>query len=104
MELHPIEAGVLRPNRVWLSLAEVAGGPLTRMRRAMAQHRVTVQISDDLPLVPADYVQLDQVFTDLISNSLKYAPPGSAIIRSVVHSAFWVSRMASSGTSRTLST
>ncbi|MEO6624231.1 MAG: sensor histidine kinase, partial [Burkholderiaceae bacterium] len=32
-----------------------------------------------LPLAPADYVQLDQVFTNLISNSLKYAPAGSTI-------------------------
>jgi two-component system sensor histidine kinase KdpD len=79
LDMSRIEAGVLKPNRAWLSLAEVAGGPLTRMRRAMAQHRVVVQISDDLPLVPADYVQLDQVFTNLISNSLKYAPAGSAI-------------------------
>ncbi len=79
LDMSRIEAGVLKPNRAWLSLAEVAGGPLTRMRRAMAQHRVVVQISDDLPLAPADYVQLDQVFTNLISNSLKYAPPGSTI-------------------------
>ncbi|MEP7356092.1 MAG: ATP-binding protein [Anaerolineales bacterium] len=79
LDMSRIEAGALKPNRVWLSLAEVAGGPLTRMRRALAQHRVAVQISDDLPLVPADYVQLDQVFTNLISNALKYAPAGSTI-------------------------
>jgi two-component system, OmpR family, sensor histidine kinase KdpD len=79
LDMSRIEAGVLKPNRVLLSLAEVAGGPLTRMRRAMAQHRMVVQISEDLPLVPADHVQLDQVFTNLISNSLKYAPAGSTI-------------------------
>ena len=79
LDMSRIEAGVLKPNRVWLSLAEVAGGTLTRMRRALEQHRVVVDISDDLPLAPADYVQLEQVFTNLISNSLKYGPPGSTI-------------------------
>ncbi len=79
LDMSRIEAGVLKPQRAWLSLAEVVGGTLVRMRHASEQHRVVVNISDDLPLVPADHVQLDQVFTNLISNSLKYAPSGSTI-------------------------
>ena len=34
---------------------------------------------DDLPLVPTDYVMIEQVFTNLLSNSAKYAPPGTEI-------------------------
>jgi two-component system sensor histidine kinase KdpD len=79
LDMSRIEAGVLKPQRAWLSLAEVVGGTLARLRHATEQHRVVVEISDDLPLVPADHVQLDQVFTNLISNSLKYAPAGSTI-------------------------
>ncbi len=79
LDMSRIEAGVLRPNRQWLSLSEVVGGTLARLRRATASHRVRVHVSDDLPLVPADPVQLDQVFTNLIDNSCKYAPPGSTI-------------------------
>ena len=79
LDMSRIEAGALKPQRAWLSLAEVVGGTLARMRRASEQHQVVVDISDDLPLVPIDHVQLDQVFTNLISNSLKYAPAGSTI-------------------------
>ena len=79
LDMSRIEAGVLKPQRAWLSLSEVVGGTLVRMRRSSEQHRVVVNISDELPLVPADYVQLDQVFTNLISNALKYAPTGSTI-------------------------
>lgn len=79
LDMSRIEAGALKPQRAWLSLAEVVGGTLARLRRASELHRVVVDISDDLPLVPADHVQLDQVFTNLISNSLKYAPAGSTI-------------------------
>jgi two-component system sensor histidine kinase KdpD len=34
---------------------------------------------EELPLVPVDYVQIEQVFTNLISNCLKYAPPHTRI-------------------------
>jgi len=38
-----------------------------------------MDISDDLPLVNVDFVQMQQVFTNLLTNSLKYSPPGSTI-------------------------
>ena len=38
-----------------------------------------IDIPDDLPLVWVDYVRLQQVFTNLISNSLKYAPAETVI-------------------------
>jgi len=79
LDMSRIETGALNPKRAWLSLAEVAGGTVARMRRASEQHQVAMDISDELPLVPADHVQLDQVFTNLISNSLKYAPAGTTI-------------------------
>ncbi|MCC7358265.1 MAG: DUF4118 domain-containing protein [Anaerolineales bacterium] len=79
LDMSRIEAGALKPNRQWLSLAEVVGGTLQRLRRVTAQHTLRVDVSDDLPPVPADYGQLDQVLTNLLSNSLKYAPSGSTI-------------------------
>jgi two-component system sensor histidine kinase KdpD len=79
LDMSRIEAGALKPNREWLSLAEVAGGTLARMRLALAGHQLAVDVPDELPLVPADYGQLDQVLTNLLSNSLKYAPAGTTI-------------------------
>jgi two-component system sensor histidine kinase KdpD len=79
LDMSRIEAGALRPDRQWLNLAEVVGGTVSRMRLALAAHRLEIDVPDELPLVPADYGQLDQVFTNLLSNALKYAPPGTAI-------------------------
>jgi two-component system, OmpR family, sensor histidine kinase KdpD len=79
LDMSRLEAGVLKPHRQWLSLAEVVGGTLVRLRHATQTHTLAVDVPDELPLVPADHVQLDQVFTNLIENSLKYAPPGSTI-------------------------
>ena len=79
LDMSRIESGALKPQRAWLSLAEVVGGTAVRMRHASERHRLVINISDELPLAPVDPVQLDQVFTNLISNSLKYAPAGSTI-------------------------
>jgi two-component system sensor histidine kinase KdpD len=38
-----------------------------------------IDVPDDLPLVPVDYVQMEQVFANLISNSVKYAPANTLI-------------------------
>jgi two-component system sensor histidine kinase KdpD len=79
LDMSRIEAGAMKPRRAWLSLAEVAGGTLARMRRALEGHRLVVDVPEELPLAPADHGQLDQVLTNLLSNSLKYAPAGTTI-------------------------
>jgi two-component system sensor histidine kinase KdpD len=43
------------------------------------EHKLEIDIPDDLPLAPVDYVQMEQVFTNLLSNSLKYAPMNTMI-------------------------
>jgi two-component system sensor histidine kinase KdpD len=79
LDMSRIESGALKPKREWNILPEIVGGVLARMRRQTSEHRLEVNVPEDLPLVPVDYVQLEQVFTNLISNGLKYAPAQSVI-------------------------
>ena len=79
LEMSRIEAGALKPQRQWCVLADILNQTLRRLQRASASHTFQVDVSEDLPLVPVDEAQIGQVFSNLISNSLKYAPPGSAI-------------------------
>ncbi len=79
LDMSRIEAGALKPNRKWNALAEIVSGVVTRMRQAAQQHRLEINVSEDLPLVPVDYVEMEQVFSNLISNCLKYAPPQSTV-------------------------
>ncbi|SRR5581483_2383628 len=83
LDMSRIEAGALKPQRQWNLLAEIIDGVLARMQHLTEQHRVETDVPDDLPLLPVDYVQMEQVFTNLISNSVKYAPLGSLIRISV---------------------
>jgi two-component system, OmpR family, sensor histidine kinase KdpD len=79
LDMSRIESGVLKPNREWNILAEIVGSVLDRMRHLAQEHRFQIDVPENLPLVPVDYVQMEQVFTNLVSNSLKYAPPTTVI-------------------------
>jgi two-component system sensor histidine kinase KdpD len=79
LDMSRIEAGILRPQRTWNLLSEVIQSVLHRMRKKTLQHRVVVDVPEDLPLVPLDFIQIEQVFTNLLDNSLKYSPPGTSI-------------------------
>jgi two-component system sensor histidine kinase KdpD len=74
-----LEAGSLTPDRSWNELSEITRAVLARMRTGLRNHRVELDIPDDLPLVPLDFIQIEQVFANLLSNSAKYSPPGTRI-------------------------
>jgi two-component system sensor histidine kinase KdpD len=49
------------------------------MRKALQAYTLEVDVHDDLPLVNVDFVEMQQVFANLLTNSMKYSPPGSTI-------------------------
>ncbi len=79
LDMSRIESGALKPQRRWNSLGEIINSAATKMRKQMQDHVLEVNLPADLPLVPTDYVLIEQVFTNLISNSIKYAPAGTVI-------------------------
>ncbi|MBI5565124.1 MAG: two-component sensor histidine kinase, partial [Chloroflexi bacterium] len=79
LDMSRIEAGALHPQRRWNALAEIAGSAVGSLRAATQNHRLKIDLPDDLPLVSVDYVQIEQVFRNLISNSAKYAPANTEI-------------------------
>jgi two-component system sensor histidine kinase KdpD len=79
LDMSRIESGALKPEREWNILPEILGTVLVRMRHLVEKHQIEVDIPESLPLVPVDYVQIEQVFTNLVSNSVKYAPEQTRI-------------------------
>jgi two-component system sensor histidine kinase KdpD len=79
LDMSRIESGALRPQRQWNILSEIVGSVTARMRRRAESHHLVIDIPEDLPLIPVDYTLIEQVFTNLLSNSLKYAPAGTVI-------------------------
>jgi len=79
LDMSRIESGVLKPKYEWNMLPEIVGSVLTRMKHHTGEHRIELSLPEELPLVPVDYVQMEQVFTNLLSNSIKYAPEETLI-------------------------
>jgi len=79
LDMSRIETGSLDPQRRWNSLEEIASGVVRKMGQALQHHHLSLDFPANFPLVPVDYVLMEQVFSNLLSNSAKYAPPGSEI-------------------------
>ncbi len=79
LDMSRIESGVLKPKREWNILTEIVGSVLVRMKHLAEEHLIEVDVPENLPFMPVDYVQMEQVFTNLVSNSVKYAPEKSVI-------------------------
>jgi two-component system sensor histidine kinase KdpD len=85
LDLSRIEAGTLRPDKGWYDLSALIDDVLGRLRGLTADHRVTVDVPGDLPPVLMDYVEIDEVVSNLIENATKYTPPGTEIAMAVRH-------------------
>lgn len=79
LDMTRFEAGAVEPRRDWVPLVEVVGAALTRLERALTGRLVTTVIPENLPLVSADPVLLEQLFLNLVENATKYTPAGSEI-------------------------
>ena len=80
LSMSRIETGALNPQREWNDLGEIVASVVKRMRQESERHPIKIEFPEDLPLVPVDFVQIEQVFTNLISNSDKYSPEDTPIL------------------------
>jgi two-component system sensor histidine kinase KdpD len=79
LDMSRLEAGALRPQLEWASLADVVAEVLDRMEPIINGRDVRVDIPDDMPPTRMDFVQISQVLTNLLDNAVRYSPPGAAI-------------------------
>ena len=64
LSMSRVEAGSFDPDLQAVDLGELIDATLARMRRLVREHRIEREVDADLPLVSADYVQIELVPTD----------------------------------------
>ncbi len=79
LSLSRIEAGALQPDRQAVALEELVAERVRRLAPLFRQVRLQVDIPADLPLLDADYSQLDQVVTNLLENAARHSPQRSTV-------------------------
>jgi two-component system sensor histidine kinase KdpD len=79
LDLSRIEAGSLKPDKGWYDLGSLVEEVVGRLQFLASAHRVVLDVPDNLPPLNFDYVEIDQVISNLLENAIKHTPPGSEI-------------------------
>jgi two-component system sensor histidine kinase KdpD len=79
LDMTKLESGAVAPNSALHDIGEVVGSALERASKILAQHRVEVDLAEDLPMVEIDPVLFEQVLFNVLDNAAKYAPPGTTV-------------------------
>jgi len=83
LDMSRIENGALKPEKELYYLSEVIHDVLGRMHPLLKEHPVRTDLPENLPPVELDYLQIDQVLTNLIENAIRYTPSESPVEISV---------------------
>ena len=83
LDMSRIEGGALKPEKEWYPIDELIHDVLSHMQPLLHDREVQTDIPDDLPPVQLDYLEIEQVLTNLIENAVHYTPSDSSIDVSV---------------------
>ncbi len=79
LDLSRIQGGALVPARDWHDPSLVVRDAVERLRPALREHRLEVDVPTDPRPVLLDPVEIDQVVANLVENAAKYSKPGETI-------------------------
>jgi two-component system sensor histidine kinase KdpD len=84
LDMTKLESGAIVPNTALHDIGEIVGSALRRAGKILVHHRVSLELTADLPMLELDAVLFEQVLFNLLDNAAKYAPADTTIsIRSL---------------------
>lgn len=79
LDITRVESGTLVVAREATDIEEVIGAAVRRARPVLGNHRLSLRVADDLPMLDLDGVLLEQTIFNLLDNAGKYSPAQSTI-------------------------
>jgi two-component system sensor histidine kinase KdpD len=74
-----LESGHVKSKLDWCDVADLIQVTLKEIERDMSRHRVSLEITPNVPLVRMDFVLMQQALTNLLLNSALHTPAGTAV-------------------------
>jgi two-component system sensor histidine kinase KdpD len=79
LDMTKLESGAVVPNTTRQDIGEIIGSALRRASKILVNHKVSLDLAADLPMLELDAVLFEQVLFNLLDNAAKYAPAGTTI-------------------------
>ncbi|MGH2806350.1 MAG: sensor histidine kinase [Actinomycetota bacterium] len=79
LDIGRLRSGALVVQKKPSPIDELLESVINRLRSLLQGREVELRVADDVPEVPMDVVQVDQVVTNLIENAIKFTPDASPI-------------------------
>lgn len=84
LDLGRLRAGSLVPAKVPSPIDELMESVVNRLRPLLNGRQVDIHVGDDVPDLPMDVLQIDQVMSNLVENAIKFSPDGTPLHLSAV--------------------
>lgn len=79
LDMSRLESGRLSLKREWCDVGEIIGVAVRRLNGGLDDHRLTLDLAADLPLIEVDFTLIEQVIVNLLDNAAAYTPDGTQI-------------------------
>ena len=79
LEISRLESGAVRPNLTACDPAELVHLSVAATEKKLAQHRVSVTVERNLPMAQLDFVLMEEILINLLSNAASHTPPGTQV-------------------------
>jgi two-component system sensor histidine kinase KdpD len=79
LEMTRLEAGAMRVRLEPCDVQDLIGVALAQLGERLEGRKIELELPDNLPLVPLDFVLMVQVLVNLLDNAAKYSPPNQPV-------------------------
>ena len=79
LNMSRLESGYIQPKLDWCDVKEIIYNVCNRLTEELNQHKLVVNIEENLPLFKLDYGLMEQILYNLIYNAAQYTPKGAEI-------------------------
>jgi len=74
LDMARLESGVLKLRKDWCDIQDIIGVAVSRCD-GLRGRTLKIDVEPGLPLVPVDFVLIEQVLVNILDNAIKYSPP-----------------------------